>query len=514
MKKMYMVRIGCVSVKEFKSVLYDIIENSAKNYPNNIALCDNANELTYSQLRNNILYCANRLSQLGVVEGDKVLLVAPNCNEFVISFFAVNYIGAVLVLGDPKWNDELAVIFSENKIKVIITKEKTLPKLQAQWKKHHENKIFANEVLSILISERQFFYNECAYVGKLTEVVSIKAKKTEQDIALILYTSGSLQRPKAVVNSNYNMINALKNALASVPMFQTDRLVGVIPFYHSYPIGSCMLPGLASGAEIILLDMFNPRKLLCIITEKKVTCIHGVPFIFEQMINYMKKTYDFDSVRLSISGGAPLPLNVAKKYYERTGKIIHQEYGSSETGTVFMNHSDSVEINALSPGKPMKYVEARIYKPDKNGIGHIQVRTKGKAIGYLEQEPFSVGWYDMGDLGKWDTNGNLVICGRVKRIINVSGLKVSPEEIENVLINHPLIEDCIIQSETHDNWGEIVVAYIVRKDEKLTKEKLSLWCSGKMAMYKIPKKIYWVDKVGTKSIGKKNMSVDNLQIKE
>ena len=499
-----MAMIWYAAGKEWGIMLYDIIDNSSNKYPDNIALYNGSVEITYNQLKGHILHFAGKLADMGIAEGDRVLLIANNCNEFIIAFFAVNYLGAVLILADSKWNNELDTVFRDNLIKVVVTTKKTLPKIKKQLSDTEKSDVYMDKVKIILTDEATYFYSKENTVAALTNIRQLKSKKEDSEMALILYTSGSMNKPKAVVNSNANLLHALDNALQTVPMYSNDKLVCVIPLIHSYPIGSCMLPGLYSGSELILFDMFNPKKLLHIIEERGATCFHGVPFIFEMVTNYMNKPYDFDTLRLTVSGGAPLPLEVARKYYEQTGKTIHQEYGSSETGTIFMNKSSSYVLNSQSPGKPMKNVAVRLHDKNEAGIGHIQIKSKGMAIGYLNEKPFTEEWYDMGDLGKWDNEGNLLICGRVKRIINVSGLKVSPEEIESVLLTHPLIADCVVKGEHHKENGEAVVAYIVRNDGSLSKEKLRLWCSDKLAMYKIPKRIYWVDKIETKGIGKRD----------
>lgn len=484
-------------------MLYDIIENSANKYPDNIALYNGSVEITYNQLKAHILHFAGKLADMGIAEGDRVLLIANNCNEFIIAFFAVNYLGAVLILADTKWNNELDTVFGDNLIKVVVTTKRTLPKIKKQLSDTEKSNVYMDKVKIILTDEAGYFYSKADNKDNNT-VYQLKSKKEDSEMALILYTSGSMNKPKAVVNSNANLLHALDNALETVPMYSDDKLVCVVPLIHSYPIGSCMLPGLYSGSELILFDMFNPKKLLHIIGDRGATCFHGVPFIFEMITNYMNKSCNLDTLRLTVSGGAPLPLEVARKYYEQTGKTIHQEYGSSETGTIFMNRSSSYILNSQSPGRPMKNVAVRLYDKNEAGIGRIQIKSKGMAAGYLDEKPFSEEWYDMGDLGKWDNEGNLIICGRVKRIINISGLKVSPEEIESVLLTHPLIADCVVRGEQHKESGEAVVAYIVRNDNSLSKEKLKLWCSDKLAMYKIPKRIYWVDKIETKGIGKRD----------
>lgn len=460
--------------------------------------------ITYSQLVNSIKNFSKCLLTYGPLQGVKVLILLPNCPEFISAFFAVTYLGGIAVLADTKLNDELLGICEENGIKLVITDLAGEEKMKRLWSRDAANGPGCNEDNSRLLIPRdlRIFDNYSMNEIAETEFPQEFCSKPD-DMAMILYTSGSTGRPKGVINTHKTLEEALKNYIGTLQISTSDRLVAVTPFFHSYSFGSCMLAGLASGSILLIHQSFQPRLVMKLITEEKATIFHGVPYMYNLMIQHFdKEQYSFKSIKYFICAGAPLTRDVAENFYSLTGKVIHQEYGSSETGTIALNLSDQLDKQIISVGHPLKNVQARLKYEDNTDLGVIQINSPGKSIGYVNDGKFDSEWYTTGDLGRIDEDGYIYIIDRMKRLINIAGLKVSPAEVEKCLQGHPEVVDVVVNGIKHQDFGEVVEALVIRRSTKLTEYDLIKFCQERLALYKVPKIIRWVESLPKSGTGK------------
>lgn len=477
--------------------IFNRVFNTPVHLSNHPALKDSGQTIEYADLVDIVKFTASRLISMGYRTADKILVLLPNCQEFVVSFFAISYFGGIVVLADTKLNEELIGIIDENNIKLIITNSECASKIerikvQTGYDEIHVVDIENSELFS---KEAGFNTNDIPKTG----TIDIEADAP----ALILYTSGSTGKPKGVINTHRTLEAALENYQNTLPITYTDKLVAVTPFFHSYALGSCMLAGLASGATLLLQESFQPRKILKLITEERATIFHGVPYMYNllnQQIN--SGEYSTNSIKFCISAGAPLSADVANNFYSLTCKTIHQEYGSSETGTIAISLDEDPDVNVKSVGKPLNGVEVKVERENEDDAGVIYIRSPGHSIGYVGSEPFTRDWYATGDLGMIDDHGRIHILGRTKRLINVAGLKVNPAELEKHLLKHKGIGDVLVRGAKHEDFGEIVEALIIRCDESITEEQIIKFCQQHFAAYKIPKRIIWVDSLPKSGTGK------------
>jgi len=477
--------------------IHKLLYENAEKYPDHIALEFNGESISYKQLYKLMISAAIKLKKLGLTSEDKLLIFAPNSPEFVIAFFSSMYLGSIVVLADTKYNQELKNIIIENKLKFIVTDEFYTQKIDKVFNSMSQNERKLMEDMNTILTSQ---LRECSNEIDL----SIEPGHKElDDEALILYTSGSRGTPKGVINTNRTLYEALCNYQQTVPITSSDRLVAVTPFFHSYAMGSCMLAGLGSGATLILQESFQPKKIIRLIEKEKATIFHGVPYMYS-LINeqYQQELQDFESLKLCVSAGGALSRSVAERFYELTHKVIHQEYGSSETGTISINLNESVDLNILSVGQALKNVQVRVTNMIDQDVGLIEVKNKGHSKGYLGKEQFGCDWYSTGDLGKIDSEGYIYILGREKRMINLSGLKVDPSEVERVIASHDGVAEVLVRGLEHEDFGEIVEALVVRKNCILEEINLIDLCKKNLALYKVPKLIRWVDELPKTSLGK------------
>ncbi|WP_342548718.1 class I adenylate-forming enzyme family protein [Paenibacillus sp. FSL P2-0089] len=472
---------------------FSFLHSHACNRPDHTAIKYQGKEWTYRSLIQEITRVMNDMADKGIGRTDKILLYLPNSIDFVVHYFASTGIGAIPVLADIKYQQEMKHIFAENQLKCIIGNGQSLEHLRQYIDLSDEIIIDVN---SRLQPDATGFSPDSPEANAL-EVPS------QDDIALILYTSGSTGYPKGIVNTYRTLNEALSNYLGTLPFTSDDIFVGVTPFFHSYAFGSCFLSCLAIGGTLLLYDTFIPRPILKAIEEEKATVFQGVPFMYHLLIQQLEsRTYDLSSLRLCISAGAPIKEMEAAEFYKQTGHVIHQEYGSTETGTMAVNLSPDMKLNIESVGKPLFNVEIRI-TDEGSGEGQLFVRKKGHAYGYLNDAPFEDDWWPTGDFGKMDREGNIFILGRLKKMINVAGLKVNPQEVEAVLAAHPGVADVMVGGLLHPEFGEIVAAYLIpHPAANVTQEEIMQYCYEKLALYKAPRVVYFVNEIAKTSLGK------------
>lgn len=484
-------------------MIQDIIIRNTERAQEAVALESGDFIVTYGKLNQYVFNFARHLRAAGFGLSDKCLIFLDNSIEFIVSFFGVNLAGGIAILADTKYKSELNTIFSEHELKCIITDKTGEEKIQ-YFLSHGTGSDKCTLCPEIVLIEngKKALLNDSVCQDSHQSFIPC-GKTNPDDPAMVLYTSGSTGTPRGVINSHRTLEAALRNYTETMKIRKEDRLIAITPFYHSYAFGSCMLAGLSSGAALLLEQRFQPKKVLRLIAERGATIFHGVPYMYTLVVEQLrKKKYNLETLRFCISAGGQLPSSTAESFYALTGKVIHQEYGSTETGTIALNLSDNLKKNLESVGKPLKNVQVQaVEKEGRYKILHV--KSPGQSVGYSTSEPFQRTWYNTGDIGDISNDGYIYIRGRQKRMISVSGLKVNPVEVELLLQKHPKVSDVYVRACTHEDFGEIVEALVVRTDDNLTEQELIRFWRNTMALYKIPKVIRWVDIIPKSGLGKK-----------
>lgn len=474
----------------FERVFFNI--EAVKRYP---ALIYSGRSISYVELFNSIISMKERLQSENMYPGERVLVLLPNCPEFIISFFAITQAEGVAVLADYRLNDEIIQIINENDIKIIVTDAYGAEKI-SKLKNGYD--LGTSSESTLVLSDTI----EIQTGKSKSTVKSLQLSQPLDMPAMIFYSSGSTSKAKAVVHSHNTLIADMQNYVTSLGISSDDRFVAVSSLSHSYALGSCMLAGLSAGATLLIQDKFHPKNVYKLISSAKATIFQGVPFMYGLLNSFFSKNKpDISSMKYFISAGAPLPQNIAETFHSHFNKTIHQQYGTSETGTISINLSEDVQSNIDSVGKPLKNVEARIVNQTEDA-GSIQIKSPALALGYLGEEPFDREWFSTGDLGKLDERSNIYITGREKRIISVAGLKVNPFEIENHLQSYSGVKEALIKGSSHEKYGEIIEAYIVCENNNLSTNDIINYCREHLAPYKVPTRVYFVDSLDKTISGK------------
>lgn len=480
------------------------IERGHLFFPDKIALIFEDKSYTYKQLDQLVNQVANGLGGLGIQKGDRVALFLPNIPEFVISYLGVLKIGAIAVsINVMLKSAEVSYILNDCAALAIITTESLCQQV---------SEADLPELQHILIAEGRV--NKGISLAQVIANTSPDASIVKMDRyapASIVYTSGTTGFPKGATLSHGNIISNIDSHNRCCGMQKEDRLLLYLPLFHCFGQNAILNAGLNVCATIILERRFDIEETLTTIAKQQVTMFFGVPTVFIWLLNADTSKYNLESVRYYFSAAAPLPIEVSQNWQDKYGFVIYEGYGLTETSPcASYNHDLKYKVGSI--GTPIENVEIKIVDGEGNQVppgelGEIVIKGPNVMQGYWNrpfetQEVIKNGWFHTGDIGRMDEEGFFYIIDRLKDMINVFGLKVYPTEVENVIYQHPDVAEVAVYG-VLDAGVEIVKANIVLKDgHKVTKEQIVGFCSERMAAYKVPRAVKFVDSIPKNPTGK------------
>jgi long-chain acyl-CoA synthetase len=459
----------------------------------------------------------------------------PNTPHYIISYFAVLKLGAIVVQMNPLYSkSEMEFILKDSSAKALITLDLFLDKV-LQIKDNIPTKIFIigrvkeflNFPLNFLYSLKTIFskipsipkdfhvFSSLLYTNPKIIDVQINPK---EDVAVLQYTGGTTGRPKGAMLTHFNLYANVKQLLAWTTNidYGNERTLIVIPLFHVYAMTVGMNYTLAVGGNVVLLPKFDLKQVIEAIEKYKITNFPGVPAIYNAINNYKEiSKYNLTSVKLCLSGAAPLPIQVKQQFEKITGAKLIEGYGLSEASPV--THANPIygENREGSIGLPLPDTDAKIVDlktgeelpPGKEGELIIKGPQVMKGYWNNEEETKQVlkdGWLFTGDIAKMDEDGYFYIVDRKKDMIIVHGFNVYPRNIEEVLYKHPKIKEAaVVGIKKPEIADEIVKAYVVVKEgETLTKEELLSYLKEHLTYYEIPSEIEFTSEIPKSLIGK------------
>ncbi|HSL89207.1 MAG TPA: AMP-binding protein [Ignavibacteriaceae bacterium] len=502
-----MKELKLFEVPEINSV-QEMLILSSKTFGDKTALED-LNEtpiqkVSYNQLFENVVKFGKALNKLGLKERDHIAVIGENRVQWGITYLTAMCFNYVIVPIDKNLShneilnilhesDSVAIVFSETYEPLLREKGDALLKLK-------------NYISMDLTKEENGFYSMTQLMGNESSALHTLPHISPDDLAEIIFTSGSLGRAKGVMLSQRNLAANLMAMTSMIKMYSTDRFLSVLPIHHTYECTCGFLCPVYTGGTV-----HYARSLKTVVDDLqkvKATMLLGVPLLYDKMFKKISKGIKDDkvkskvvpplmkitdllqgvgwkdakkkvfkelhekfggSIRIFIAGGAaPDPL-VAKGLRE-LGFTFIQGYGLTETAPILaLNRLDNFKDNAA--GIPLPGVEIKINNPDSEGIGEIFTKGKNVMLGYyknpkLTEETFENGWFKTGDLGYIDSDGFLHISGRKKNvIISKSGKNIFPEEIEDILNRNPFIQECLVYGEKDEKQDEIIAVQLVTDAE-------------------------------------------------
>lgn len=546
-------------VSDYNRPLFDILDESARDYPDKVFTIFNGGTKTFAKVKNTADRIANFLVSSGIKKGDRVAIFLPNIPHYPAIFFGILKAGAVCVTCNPLYtaselNYQLkdsgakavfcmdheqfypttasAIKGTDIKTTVICNVKTYLPKWKAilgsllgkipKADQHEPSHLFFDQIIE-------------SYQPKAPNIQI----DPEKDLALIIYTGGTTGVPKgaALTHSNFAYdLRALEEwtRLSHGPGEKPEMIkrggfhtfLGVLPWYHSFGMTTCMMTACASANRLVCIP--DPRagdppfsEVLKAVEKYKVTIMPAVPTIFVAFINHPHLgKYDITSLIGCFSGGAPLPPEVCRQFEEKSGSVIFEGYGLSETAPVASaNPTDKTKRKIGSIGFPIPGTDIKILDLDtgnnempRGEDGEIAISGPQVMQGYWNrpEENQSVfrtvdnnRYFLTGDIGHIDEDGYIIITDRKKDLIIVGGFNVYPRDVEDILFQHPKVVMAAVIGVPDAKSGEAVKAYIqLKPGESVSEEEISEFCKAHMAGYKRPKYIEFRDELPVSPIGK------------
>lgn len=531
--------------------LHSLLANTALQYPSKIAtrfvLRYMANgrvtvggKLTYAQLNQMVDQFAASLAALGVKKGNRVALMLPNSPHFVIAFFAAMRLGAIIVNTNPTYTArELKHQLVDSGAETIVLLNLFYPRLEEIIKETSVK----NAVVVHIYDTLPFPFNRLVHSKqrKEKEWVEVSPKAgvhffesmvkgnakppatniDPNDVALFQYTGGTTGLPKAAMLTHRNLVTNVYQTIAWDPTRQRgqEKVMSAIPFFHVYGMTVCMLYGVATGSEMVIVP--NPRPIdnvMRIIAHERCTIYPGVPAMYIGIVNHPRiSEFDLTCIKLCISGSAALPMEIQEKFDKLTkGGYLVEGYGLTEASPV--THCNPVigkrngSIGLPYPDTDVKIIglDGSSDNHDPNEAGELLVRGPQVMKGYWNRPEEtanmidSEGWLHTGDIARMDADGYFYIVDRKKDMINVGGLKVLPRDVEEVLFTHPKILEAVVVGIPNPQRGDDTLkAYIVLKpDVEATADEIKSHLIKDLAPHKIPREFEFRKELPKTQIGK------------
>jgi long-chain acyl-CoA synthetase len=522
-----------------KTCMPEFLEKTVSRFPENTALIFQGYKVTYRELKQMIDTFATCLTEFGMKKGDSVAILLPNVIPCVVAYYAVLKIGAIVVMNNPLYSDrELKHQFNDSDSKLLVTLDLLGNRMidlrpQTQIKQIIYTSIgdylpFPKNILFPLVAKKKGLAAAVKPAEDLYRWKNLLARTSPnppdvdiafKDIAMYQYTGGTTGVSKGVMLSHANLSSNVQQVRAWFPQFEKGEgmMLGALPFFHVFGMTTAMNFAVYMGWGDILVPKPQPEPLLEAISKFKPTFAPLVPTMYIGMLNHPNiKTADLTSIQGCFSGSAPLPLEVIKEFEEKTGAVIVEGYGLTEsTPVTHINPYAGGKRKIGSIGLPITDTECRIVDLG-DGVTDMPIGESGELLvkgpqvmqGYLNrpgetEKTITDGWLHTGDIAKMDEEGYFYIVDRKKDMIISGGYNVYPRDIEEVLFEHPKIVEAAAIGLPHPTRGEQVKVFIVlREGETETEEGIIEYCKGKLATYKIPTLIDFREELPKSNVGK------------
>ncbi|MFE4523755.1 long-chain fatty acid--CoA ligase [Cytobacillus firmus] len=490
-----------------------IIKKWADENPSKEVIVYDNKRITYKELNERVSALSQGLLSLGIEKGDRVGVLLYNCSEFLEIIFAVNRIGAIfLPLNYRLAPDELAYILKNAGAKAIISEEAFLESINCINEDLNELKHYIS--LEVKDDPTWKSYPHLVEVNMGVQIPDMEVDLN--DLHRLMYTSGTTSRPKGVKISYENLYWKNIGHIWNFNIGSEDKTLIVGPLYH---VGGLDLPAtgvLHRGGSVVILRKFNPVEVLKTIETEKPTNVWMAPAMVNMLLQYEKaQEYNLDSIRFIIAGGERMPEPLIEKIQALFKNAwFCDAYGLTETvsGDTFLPRSKTFE-KLGSVGKPCMHLEMKIVndegiKVQEGEIGEIVFRGPKVTKGYWNNEEATQkairnGWFHTGDMGYLDKDEYLYITDRKKDMIVSGGENIASLEVERVLYENPKVLEAAVIGIPHQKWGEVPKAYIVLKDGlTVTETELLTFCRSKLAKYKVPYEIEFIDELPRNPSGK------------
>ncbi|TFB22070.1 fatty acid--CoA ligase family protein [Filobacillus milosensis] len=478
----------------------------------------NGEETNYQTLEGQVTKFASSLKDLGYKKGDHIALIVGNTPHFIIGMYGAMRLGLTVIPINPIYTaDEIAYIINNGDVKGVITLDVLMEKFEKMEKliPNVEHYIVgetspAYDVNQSSLSEKAFSF------AKLVQAGSLELDRPtlyDHDTAVILYTSGTTGKPKGAMLTHKNLYSNASDVAEYLQIGANDRVIAALPMFHVFCLTVALNAPLVNGATVLIVPKFSPDAVFEITKDFNATVFAGVPTMYNYLLQYPNKEMkDFSSIRLCISGGASMPVALLEKFEEQFNVRVSEGYGLSEASPVTCFNPLNRSRKAGSIGTSILNVENKVVdelgnEVSPNEVGELIVKGPNVMKGYYkmpEETTASIkdDWLYTGDMARKDEDGYFYIVDRKKDLVLVGGYNVYPREVEEVLYSHNSISEVAVIGVPDPNLGEVVIAFVVATDDSVTEEELMKLSKDKLAKYKVPKEIRFLDELPKNTTGK------------
>jgi len=488
-----------------------LIDESCQRAPSSTALIIGAERMSYGELGARIGCVASSLRRLGVQPGDRLALLMPNSTEYLVSYYALLKMGAVAVPLNPLLREpEVHYIMEDCQASGLIFHQEfasIVEALRSKLSSLHHTIVVGDQGEA----ETQTF-NDLLQTG---DQESSTVARDEQDLATLIYTSGMTGDPKGAMLSHRGLMASAQATVEGFQFTSTDCVIGVLPFAHIFGKNLLVQAPLVAGASVVVMARFESALVVEAIERWKATALSGVPLMLIALSNALEaQPRDVSTLRKCMVGGTTVPMEVVRRFQGLFSNCeVVEAYGISEnTGIVTLNPLGGGH-REHSAGLPLGLNEVRVVDNQGQDVpqgqpGEIAIRGPQLLLGYWGMPEVTAGavgdgWLFTGDIGYLDEDGYLFLIDRKKDLIITSGYNVYPKEVENILYNHPEVEEAAVIGQPDTARGELVKAVIVlKKGATVTDDQMREYCAGQLADYKTPRLIEFVDDLPRTASGK------------
>ncbi|WP_042224413.1 fatty acyl-CoA synthetase [Oceanobacillus manasiensis] len=509
-------QIGSQLKRARRNTLGDLLERTKERMPSKNAIAYKKDWITYTELDNLVNQTANAFIKAGVKKGERIIVMSKNSQDFVIAIFALARVGAVMIpINYMLSRDDVSYILHHAEVAGLIASEEYATLLDEA---SEELNIRFRYLMDIQESENVSLSDWIplakARDGESTDQIEVDLE--EDDLAHVLYTSGTESRPKGVMLTHKSIISEYVSSIFDGKMEEKDVAIHALPLYHSAQLHVFLGPSIYIGSSGIILSGADPESLLQTIEKEGATQLFCPPTIWIALLRHPEfDNYDLSTLEKCYYGAAIMPKEILKELAERLPNArFWNFYGQTEVAPLATALQPEDQLRKLgSAGKPTLNVQTKIVNENgvevaRGEIGEIAHRTPHAMIGYLHDpdktaEAFQDGWFHSGDLGTMDEEGYITIIDRKKDMINTGGVNVSSREVEETIYQLEGVSEVAVISIPDPYWIEAVTAIIVpKKDADLSEIEVMAFCKERLSTFKVPKQVEFTDVLPKNPSGK------------
>lgn len=493
------------------------LKNTAKQNSDKTAYFFMDQPVSYAELDGAVTKFASGLEQMGVKKGDHIALLLGNSPHFIIALYGAMRLGATVIPVNPIYTpDEIGYILQNGDVKVVIALDLLIP--------------LAEKMGGMLPKVESYIFCETDPTKKIDVFANLKMKSfssvidsgetafegpelNEDDVAVILYTSGTTGKPKGAMLTHKNLYSNAKDIGEYLKMNSSDRVITTLPMFHVFSLSVVVNAPLISGSTLLIVPKFSPKEIFRLAKKYEATVFAGVPTMYNFLYQYPDgNPKDISTLRLCISGGSSMPVALLKNFEKKFNVFVSEGYGLSEASPVTSFNPLDRPRKPGSIGTSILNVENKVVNElgeevPVGQVGELVVRGPNVMKGYYkmtEETAVTIrdGWLYTGDLARMDEEGYIYIVDRKKDLVIVGGFNVYPREVEEVLYEHPEIVEAAVIGVPDPDQGEAIKSFVVRKNPTLTEADIIEYCKQHLAKYKLPKTIEFLEELPKNTTGK------------